>query len=285
MQLRTEKIRRLTLFSRHPVLDQVAEDIARGVDPEQLPDMDINVYVGIHKRYGRAMWRPGFKIGIQTEHYFDAEGRKLWRCGKRWRLLKDLLIYDRILDLSPANKVNYTWLPKFLLKRIVFGPFIFPSNPIDFFPASNSRLAFFGCINERRRDILTSLPADSIHILPDESFGSILSETIRQYNAVLNIHYNDGKFSEFPRLLFAYLEGKVVVSEELGAELKAGIHYVKLNEYDRCQDLQPIFCAFRDEFAARYRFTDFLRNITETNLRTMPRTDVACKTSVKISAR
>ena len=44
-------INRLTIFSCHPILDQVAADIAKGIDVEALPDKDIVVCIGAHKRF------------------------------------------------------------------------------------------------------------------------------------------------------------------------------------------------------------------------------------------
>ena len=37
-------INRLTILSSHPILDQVAADIAKGIEVEALPDKDIVVY-------------------------------------------------------------------------------------------------------------------------------------------------------------------------------------------------------------------------------------------------
>ena len=68
------KINRLNILSCHPILDQVAADIAKGIEVEALPDKDIVVCIGAHKRFKGLKRKPGFKICVQTEHFLDERG-------------------------------------------------------------------------------------------------------------------------------------------------------------------------------------------------------------------
>ena len=90
------KINRLTILSCHSILDQVAEDIAKGIAVDALPDKDIVVCIGAHKRFRGLRQKAGFKICVQTEHFLDARGQALWRKPRWFRMLTNLLICDLI---------------------------------------------------------------------------------------------------------------------------------------------------------------------------------------------
>jgi hypothetical protein len=248
-------LERLTILSRHPVLDQVARDIARGVAVEDLPDQDIIVCIGAHKRFAGLRHRQGFKIFVQTEHFFDAEGMPLWRKPIWFRTLVNLFLCDLILDLSSYNKTVYQWLPARLRKKIVFGPRIFPSHPVRY-AQGNGKVLFYGTINERRERLIKENSAFTT--LENEVFGSALEQSVAQASAVLNLHFVDARYTEYPRLLSAYLAGKPVVSDILSPELVAGRHYLPLTASLNAEALASAFEAFSVEFAAKNRFTDFL---------------------------
>lgn len=249
------KLHRLVLLSCHPVLDQVAQDIARGVAPEALPELDIVVCVGAHKRFKGLRRRTGIKVCIQTEHFFDANGKPLWR-KRRWgRILTNLLMCDHLLDLSPYNEPAYRWMPRWLRKNVVFGPKIFPSKPVNQ-SHGNGKAVFYGALNKRREAQLSA--HDDYTTLGKDVFGPALDVAIAQASAVLNVHFSEGVYTEYPRLLSAYLAGKPLVSEGLSPELIAGRHYLALGVPLNTDALASVFDNFSAEFAAKNRFTDFL---------------------------
>jgi hypothetical protein len=69
------KINRLSILSCHSILDQVAEDIAKGIAVDALPDKDIVVCIGAHKRFKGLRKNAGFKICVQTEHFWMHEAK------------------------------------------------------------------------------------------------------------------------------------------------------------------------------------------------------------------
>lgn len=248
-------INRLTILSCHPILDQVATDIAKGVAMEALPDKDIVVCIGAHKRFTGLRHRKGFKICVQTEHFRDARGLSLWRKPRWIRMLANLLICDLLLDLSIYNKKSYRWLPRVMKNKIVFGPRIFPSTAVKHVEG-NGTAVFFGAINERREKLIAG--RGDYTTLDGGIFGAALEEKIANASAVLNVHFSDGVYTEYPRLLSAYLAGKPLVSETLSPELEEGRHYMALGAQIDARYLADIFANFSDEFVAHNRFTDFL---------------------------
>ena len=249
------KINRLSIFSCHPILDQVAEDIAKGIAINALPDKDIVVYIGAHKRFKGLTKRKGFKICVQTEHFLDARGQSLWRKPRWVRMLANLLICDLMLDLSIYNKKVYRWLPRALKNKVVFGPKIFPSAPVKHVEGNGTAL-FFGTVNTRREKLISG--SETYATLDDGIFGAALEEKIANASAVLNVHFSAGLYTEYPRLLSAYLAGKPLVSETLSPELEEGRHYITLGAQANAKRFADTFTSFCTDFAAHNRFTDFL---------------------------
>lgn len=253
------RLGRLTLVSNHPVLDQLARDMLAGVDPEQLPDRDICLYVGIHRNYKIDLFDHQFRVGMQTEQYFDENERPL-RGPERFRtLLKYMLLFDVILDLSIANRPRYSRLPGWMRRKVHFGPHIFPSRPVSYRPGLKMQASFFGWVNERRSEILHALPPDYYQLLPEHTYGAKLFDAIATSSGVLNVHFLEGIYSEYPRLLTAYIAGKPFISERLSRDVLHEIEYAVIGREYTPEQLGSIFTAFRDGFAARHKLTDFLQ--------------------------
>lgn len=260
------QVARLAILSRHPVLDQVARDIAAGLTPDSLPDEDITLYVGLHRNYGPAQLRRGRRIAIQTEQYFDAQGLPMWRNARRWRTWKAALLCHHILDLSPSNAPHYDCLPQWLRRKVLFGPHIFPSAPPTFVAAQDTAVLFIGNTNARRAEILASLPEGAWREAPPETYGAALAPLIAEAAGLLNIHYTDRIYAEYPRLLAACIGGKIVVSEPLGTDLVPGRDYIAL---ERIEDIatgsiapEAVFAAFWRNFARHYSLSAFLHRLT-----------------------
>lgn len=251
----------LTVYSGHPVLDQLAQDLVAGLKASDIPSQKITVYVGIHRRFGFHLLRSNIKIAIQTEHFFDADGRKMWRKTKRLRTLINTLFCHYVLDLSLHNKTYYEFLPQFLRRRIIFGPGIFPSSQPEFQPGKEPTFLFFGEMNDRRKKLILLEPPDKIKVLSTPTFGINLTNIMGSAAGILNLHYVDGRYSEMPRLLTACLAGKVVMSEALGGEIRENRDYVKLGNYPNEKDARIIYNNFWENFAQHNSFADFLKEV------------------------
>ena len=260
-KLQKLRLGRLTVLSCHPVLDQVARDLVAGLRVDSLPDTRITVYVGLHRKFGIHRFRLGKRVAIQTEHYFDADGRKMWRKMKRWRTLIAAILNHRIMDLSASNHPHYDFLPAILRQRVSFGPEIFPCAPPEFRPGTDGSFLFFGEINERRRLLIMAQPSGMVDVARPGTFSDDLQHLMARASGILNLHYAEGRYSEMPRLLAACLAGKVIMSEPLGDELVQGRDYLALGHYPSENQARMVFENFWRNFAIHHRFSDFLRNV------------------------
>ncbi|MGB1234748.1 MAG: hypothetical protein ACPG5U_03320 [Planktomarina sp.] len=244
------------LFSRHPVLSQLAKDIASGIADPRVLSLPIDIYVGIHSfKWFRV--RPGrYSIGLQAEHYFDVTGRIVQPGPKRSKVLSSALVFNRILDLSVGNQPVYDWLPAKLKSKIDFGPHIFPKHDISFDVHNSPDLAFFGALNDRRAKVIAS-SSSPVRQASNQIYGKDLTNFIKSCRAVLNVHYLDGIYTEYPRLLTAYLEGKVIVSDQLEL-LRAKQHYIPVEDISDPKFDGNIFDQFKREIAQTHTFEDYL---------------------------
>ena len=76
----------------------------------------------------------------------------------------------------------------------------------------------------------------------------------------MNIHFQQGVYSEYPRFLKACLAGKPFISEPMGDPLVEGVHYLPLDEFPTAGTTERLFAAIRD-LAARYSFSSLLETI------------------------
>lgn len=178
--------------------------------------------------------KSAFIFGIQTEQFFDADGRELWGKPRNKktinRVLRNLSFVDAFLDLSASNQAWYDaqGLSQSALGKLRFGPHIFPTQKRPLRRTQNGKDIFFGGINDRRRRALDQCRPDRTTVLPDGVYGTQLGQEIDRARAILNIHYAEGVYTEAPRLLTSYLAGKPVVSEKLADPFQAGLHYIDL---------------------------------------------------------
>jgi len=115
---------------------------------------------------------------------------------------------------------------------------------------------FFGTVNARRKKLIGA--SEAYITLNEGIFGAALDEKIANASAVLNVHFSAGVYTEYPRLLSAYLAGKPLVSETLSPKLEVGRHYIALGAQTNVEYFAKTFANFSAEFAAHNRFTDFL---------------------------
>ena len=249
---------KINFFSGHKVLKELADQLSDGLGEKEY-SCPINVVVGSHISPRRLPH--GLNIALQTEHFFDADGQRLWRKESLFRRVKTLLKYDVVLDLSIHNKQHYQLLPKALRRKIHYGPHIFPENTINFSPMKSAPVVFFGASSPRREKVLSSLNPLLIKRLPIGLFGQHLQDFLVLSRGVVNIHFAEGTYTEWPRLLSSYLAGKVVFSDPL-SDMTIGQHYFSLDSIEN-QDISPeeIFIRFRDEIARKNIFSDWLKTV------------------------
>ncbi len=249
-------VHNVDLYSGHRVLRDFGNDLAACITaPLSQP---VDVYVGVHV-IDRPLDTGRFKIGIQTEQYLDQTGQPMWRIPKERFRQRHATFYDVLLDFSADNAPAYDFLPPELRAKLIFGPHIFPDAPItpDFQPTAP---VFFGALNDRRRTLLADLQAKSpVEVAPHGTFGRPLDALIAKQGAVLNLHFREGTYSEYPRFLKAYLRGKPVLSEPLAPPLQPDLHYFNLGTEPTANKTEKIFKNLAS-FAAQHSFAAFLQN-------------------------
>lgn len=249
----------ITFVARHPILSDIAQTLASYDLPEDVTGVaPVTVYVGAHSFTRRVLPR-GLKIGLQTEQYLDESGAALWGRATRGRLLRHALQYDMLADLSPANAPAYRVLPPWLRRKLHIGPHIFPDALPPYQPGDGP-LAFFGARNPRRDAILADLEREHrVSILPNGLFGAARGEALASAQAVLNLHFEDGIYAEYPRILVAALAGKALVSDPLGAGLVQGQHYLGPGDPLTPAGLRQAHANMVRDLTQKARFSDLMR--------------------------
>ncbi len=259
----------IVFMAWHPILDQLSREIIVGLDNEVILGGPVTIYVGIHRDFGLAWFRRGLKIGIQTEQLYDADGMALFGLKKTSgddSILWGNQLADYVIDLSENNRKFYEEdVPKDKrpAAEVMYGPHIFPSNKIPF-NREGLGLLFFGAISEdgRRAEIIRRIDGPPVTVVPGGTYGEELYALIDQCQGVLNIHYADGVYTEAPRLLTAYLRGKVVYSELLDSIFEPGVDYMVLGHEEE-GDVSEVFERFSEKVTSRYSFSNLLRAIAD----------------------
>ena len=265
--LQIQRNGKVQFLSKHPTVDQLAREISVGLDPAFLPQHSrVLIYVGVHKRFGLDFFRPGFKVAVQTEQFLDQAGNSLW--GQRKKNLKNNIFRalqraDVFLDINPQNMPFYDsfTLTQSQRRKLHFGPHIFPQVASRFNPGISPKYAFFGGVKERRKMVLETVQNVDIALIPEGTYGDELYQHISQSKGVANIHFEQGIYTESPRLLTAYLNGKVVLSEELAAPFVSGVHYIPLDDAAVDWDHKAIFERFSQLVCGDLSFGRFLKDI------------------------
>lgn len=264
VKLRKISAHGVDLYSGHRVLRDFSHDLVRTLSgPLSQP---VDVYVGVHA-VDRPFKTGRFRIGIQTEQFLDSAGKPLWRMPRERFRARFASFYDILLDLSPLNAPAYDFLAPELRAKLRFGPHVFPATPVapDYQPAPP---VFFGSLNDRRRSLLAQVQADRpIEVAPHGTFGRALDALIARQGAVLNLHFSDGIYAEYPRILKAYQRGKPLLSEPLSPPLQQGQHYFDLAAEPTRATTEALFRNLAD-LAANHSFQAFLEtSLAERGLR------------------
>lgn len=246
----------LVFAARHRVLADVAVDLSRSL-PEN-HGYEATIFLGLHMFFGLPDVE-GARLGIQTEQLLDAAGTPMWRAfdsGRRRRLTSAM---SGVLDFSLTNAPAYADMRPKRREKIMFGPYVFPSRPVPF-RAAGEGICFAGSQSGRRAEIIAQLKQHTpVDVASRGTFGAGLAERMQNSAGVLNIHFAEGVYSEVPRILKAYLAGKILYSEELADPFVAGRHYLPLSDLP-VPSVPPaqVHENFQQDIASRYPFTTFL---------------------------
>lgn len=254
----------LRFICHHSILNQVAHDIAAGIPTDfRTNSRRINVICGVHHPMTLEWIVPGPKLAIQTEQFYDAKGDPLWSFDNKGyaelvRIAAEKA--DMVLDLSLCNEPLYEDLkiPLETRKKVFFGPHIFPSEPVAFNAGHNGHYIFYGDSGGDRRLGILQAPRDfGLEIVPNGIYGDRLSRIVSAARGVVNIHYHSGIYSESPRLLSAYLQGKCVLSEELSTPFEKNVHYGLLGKSEP-ENPERIFENFSQLVTQRFSFAKLI---------------------------
>lgn len=261
------KFNNITFISMHPVLDDICRQIIMSIDGTFKTKKKIIIYFGIHKKISLYdfIFRKGFKIGVQTEQFYDANGNALWALTEKniKHTSTNCKRVNLILDLSYNNKKFY---PTKASSKIVFGPYIFPKKNYNFKPGNNEKSIFVGYIKGQNRTNKIKKYKDNIETLDKNLFGTDLSNKISPFKSMTNIHFQEGIYTEYPRILLSILEGKVLYSDKLSSEFIESKHYLNIdNITDNNNDLvhKEIFNNLKELTSVKYNFEDFILRVSE----------------------
>lgn len=220
----------------------------------------VNIFVGVHQWIDERLPLECINIGIQTEQFADASGRKLWGRTSPFLPLIYLSKFDVVIDLNiPDARAYPSWA---FWGHSVFGPYLFSGRRVDPVYGVEDFLLFIGTPNVRRDAQIQKFSSFyRIHSLSRCSWRDA-DEHIRKCSALLNVHYSKGLYTEWPRFLMAYLSGKILVSEELDLPLKSGIHYLPIGSVIDHALTEEIFRNIERDIAQRYRFDVLLSSLS-----------------------
>lgn len=215
------------------LLDDMAQDLARTITAP-LP-RSVEIHVGMHlPRRLKPFVPPGKRdllVGMQTEQLLDESGRELWNHRYRDKVLRLVERYDHLIDFSQTNAPIYQDLPADLRARVLIGPYIFPPKAPDLTMPPGAPLIFIGASNPRRDKALDWMErlGAAIRRVPMGTYGAALAAEVAAAAGIVNIHFDKGTYTEYPRLLKALLAGKPYVSEALAPPLVPEVHYTTLD--------------------------------------------------------
>ncbi|SDD81719.1 hypothetical protein SAMN05421538_102502 [Paracoccus isoporae] len=239
-----------------PILTQVGRDICNGLRLDAAQEMTMFI--------GAQLFEPppdtrGLRIGLQTEHFFDESGAALWSRFPPRMIGAVIQRYDVLIEMSFCNAPLYAHLPPELRRKVAFGPYIYPDFQPDFRPGTG-RPVFFGTPTDRRKARIRGMRKRlKIDRMPRGTFSETLAGVLEPASAVINIHLKEGRYTEYPRMLSAYLNGKMVLSEPLASPLQMGVHYADLDAAFDPSQAETLFRNF-SAFARRFRSSTLLNH-------------------------
>lgn len=247
----------VTVYAKHKVLKELAR-LLEFKDPPNPSNRSINIFVGAHEWLYDYLPITQINIGIQTEQFFDRNGNRLWGMFSDSSLAVLKAKFDLIIDLSFANSKIYAEQD---LEFVEFGPYIFPSSSKAFISSPAGSLIFMGAMNQRRKSALEKYQRQyNIQCVSVNTFGDDLDRQIKLSSAVLNIHFEEGIYTEYPRILLSYLNGKPVISEMLDYPMIPDKNYILIGDHFDSAKAKKIFQCFSKEIADNFKLDLILKN-------------------------
>jgi hypothetical protein len=127
-------------------------------------------------------------------------------------------------------------------------------------------LLFFGAPNQRRAEIIRRLRDAGVAVQEarKKTFGEALRAAMVSGSAVLNLHFDDGIYSEAPRILKAMLAGLPLVSEDLAPPFQPGVHYLTLDQAAAdARLLADTYANLARTLCTGYSLAGFLRRVAQ----------------------
>jgi len=254
-------------FSPHPILHEMVKDICAGLHGEEFKKSKlVFVFCGAHKKFAFASVPWGKKLFIQTEQLCTEDGEALWGSKKSHvvkSIKENIRQSDVFLDINFNNRPFYEAidLSKVDKSKVDFGPYIYPRQIVDCKKEVANSVCFFGSLNKRREELVKEFCAKSglyVKIVPEKTYGANLKRIVSESAAVLNIHYEDAIYTEAPRLLTAYLHGKVLISEKISKPFQENVHYISL-EAGSDIEYSQVFKNFTKLVTQNFSFAEFIR--------------------------
>lgn len=261
-----KRVGSINILARRSILNEFVDDLAISINVNSITAKSkIWIFCGAHKNYYLNWFRPGKKVVIQTEQFYDDNGIPMWGQGyiKNKILINNIRKSDLFIELSESNRKFYEEdlkLPQNLLSKIIFGPYIFPSKRKNEVLDNNScnEVVFFGTLNARRLNCIKNLPF-AIKTL-NGVYGKKLKDTINDSRAVLNVHYEPGVYTEWPRVLSAFHNRKILISETLSKVLEPDLHYALIDNSKNFNDFNDkvIFENLEHLVTTQYSITNLI---------------------------
>lgn len=166
---------------------------------------------------------------------------------------------DVFLDLNGTNRPYYEAnIEQETKAQIHFGPYIFPCKVFYHKPHNQEKLVFFGRQESQRHPKhLAEIKNSIVDILSQNCYLEPLYKEINVSSGVLNLHFEEGIYSEIPRLLSAYICGKVLYSEPLAAPFISGQYYIPLGSKVTF-NTEEIYTNISKTFVQNFSFSQFL---------------------------
>ena len=206
------------------------------------------------------------KVGIQTEQLYGYDQNKLWGhdvCKEI--ILKNLKHYDVILDLSPTNKKFYLE-NNISLKKIIFGPYIFPEIAPNYCPKPNGYPIFVGSLSCKKRIAKLDLLGKKIprlKVLGEKSYGKKLEIAIMKSDSLVNINMGSNNYVPYPRILKSIIYGKAIISETLPPPFIKNVHYIDIDKINK-KKFEYSYLNISKFLCSQYSFNKFINKVVRT---------------------
>jgi len=254
----------MEFITRRRVLKDVERDLIRSLGGDAI-NLPIDIYLGLHiqnvsRRDGR------LTVGIQTEHFGLSDDWITTEYSNGGVFRGNIALCDYVIDYTERNSTHYKEMGVSIDGRFLFGPYVFPSTAPSPSPANNNKAIFIGTFRdaphldvrmkkiEKYREKINLTAASGL-------YREGLDEKLKEYSFMANIHRLDGTYTEVPRFLKSFLNGMILISEELDSPFICGRHYSCINgSMPSREESEEILKNIHHDFS-NYRFAKIINEI------------------------